>query len=49
MLYEAIKEKQTIARKQSHLTKPAVPKKVQLRGRTEEQVKEHLESAGSGE
>lgn len=45
-LYEAIKEKQSIARSLSHQTKTQVPKKFQLRGRTEETVREALESVG---
>ena len=46
LLYDAIKEKQTIARKESHQTKTQVPKKFVLRGRTEETVREQLESVG---
>lgn len=46
ILYEAIKEKQVIARKQSHLTKQNLPRKVTGRGRTEEDIKEQLESVG---
>jgi nucleolar GTP-binding protein len=46
MLYEAIKEKQIIARKQSHLPKPAVSKKFQLRGRSQEDIKQSLENVG---
>ena len=46
MLYDAIREKQIIARKQSHLTKPNVTKKILLRNRTEDQIKEQLESVG---
>lgn len=45
-LYEAIKEKQAIARSLSHQTKTSLPKKFQLRGRTEETVREALESVG---
>jgi len=46
LLFEAIKEKQTIARKQSHQTKQNLPRKFQLRGRSAEQVQEQLESVG---
>jgi nucleolar GTP-binding protein len=46
LLYEAIKEKQAITRAQSHQTKTSVPKKFQLRGRDESQVREQLESVG---
>lgn len=46
ILYEAIKEKQAIARKQSHLTKPSVPKKVLARSRSEDDIREQLEGAG---
>ena len=45
-LYEAIKEKQTIARKVSRLPTPGVPKKVLVRGRTEASVREQLDEVG---
>lgn len=46
LLYEAIKEKQTIARAQSHQTKTLVPKKFTLRGRDSEELREQLENVG---
>lgn len=46
MLYEAIKDKQTIARAHSHETKTRVPKKVLMRGRQEGEIREQLESVG---
>lgn len=46
LLYEAIKEKQVIARAQSHQTKTNVPKKFTLRGRGAEDIQEQLESVG---
>jgi nucleolar GTP-binding protein len=46
LLYEAIKEKQTIARAQSHQTKTNVPKKFTLRGKDQEEVREQLENVG---
>jgi nucleolar GTP-binding protein len=46
LLYEAIKEKQTIARAQSHQTKTNIPKKFTLRGRSAEEIEEQLENVG---
>jgi nucleolar GTP-binding protein len=46
LLYEAIKEKQTIARAQSHQTKTNIPKKFTLRGRSAEDIEEQLENVG---
>jgi nucleolar GTP-binding protein len=46
MLFEAIKEKQTIARNLSHLAKPNVPKKFGLRGRSEASIKDHFDNIG---
>ena len=46
-LFEAIKDKQTIARKSSRVDKPNVPRKVLSRNsRTEQSVKEQLEEVG---
>lgn len=46
-LYEAIKEKQTIARKESRVDKPNVPRKVLSRNsRTEKEIKDQLEEVG---
>lgn len=46
LIYEAIKEKQTIARKQSHVTKPNIPTVLRQRGRTEDSIREQLENVG---
>lgn len=46
LLYDTIKEKQIITRKQSHLTKQNLPKKIIIRNRTEDDIKLHLESHG---
>jgi nucleolar GTP-binding protein len=46
LLYEAIKEKQTIARNKSHQTKTTIPKAIQLKHRSDEDIKEQLESVG---
>ena len=46
LLYRAVKEKQIIARKKSHGTKSLVPRKFTIRGRSEDEVAEHLESHG---
>eukprot|EP01041_Mallomonas_annulata_P009884 gene9884-20564_t len=45
-LYEAIKEKQTITRMTSHQTKSTVPHKFHVRGRTEGDIRDQLESIG---
>jgi len=45
-IYNAIKEKQIIARKKSHLPKPEVPKSVQVRGRSEADMRKQLETVG---
>jgi nucleolar GTP-binding protein len=46
LLYEAIKEKQTILRNRSHETKTTIPRKIQLKNRSEEDIKEQLEEVG---
>jgi nucleolar GTP-binding protein len=46
MLYDAIKEKQMIARKLSHLPVPTLPKKYVLRHRSEEDMRDQLEEVG---
>eukprot|EP00429_Kryptoperidinium_foliaceum_P115503 CAMPEP_0176302422 /NCGR_PEP_ID=MMETSP0121_2-20121125/61374_1 /TAXON_ID=160619 /ORGANISM="Kryptoperidinium foliaceum, Strain CCMP 1326" /LENGTH=267 /DNA_ID=CAMNT_0017643931 /DNA_START=20 /DNA_END=823 /DNA_ORIENTATION=+ len=46
VLYEAIKEKQSIARAQSHQTKTNIPKKFILRGRDQSELQEQLENVG---
>lgn len=45
-LYEAIKAKQTIARKMSHVPPAQLPKKYVLRHRTEDEMRDQLESVG---
>lgn len=45
-IYEAIKEKQSIARKQSHVTKQNLPQKILIKSRTEADVKQQLEQVG---
>ena len=46
LLYKAVKDRQEVARKVSHKKAPAVPRKFTIRGRSEEAIKEHLESHG---
>jgi hypothetical protein len=46
MLYEAIKQKQIIARNQSHIAKPKLPKKYQLKQKTEVEIQAQLENVG---
>lgn len=46
LIYEAIKEKQTIARKASHVVKPNIPTVLRVRGRSEADIKSQLESVG---
>jgi nucleolar GTP-binding protein len=46
LLYDAIKEKQIITRAQSHQTKTGLPKKIALKLRSEEDIKEQLEEIG---
>lgn len=46
LLYDAIKQKQTIARKMSHLPVQQLPKKYTLRHRSEEDMRDQLESVG---
>eukprot|EP01039_Chlorochromonas_danica_P010887 gene10887-12101_t len=46
LLYDAIKQKQTIARKISHLPVQQLPKKYVLRHRSEEEMRDQLESVG---
>jgi nucleolar GTP-binding protein len=46
LLYEAIKEKQVIARNKSHETKTTIPRKIQLKHRSEEDIKNQLEAVG---
>lgn len=46
LLYEAIKEKQTIARSQSNQTKTLLPRKILIKHRSEEDIKEQLEHVG---
>lgn len=46
MLYEAIKEKQGIARARSHETKTRVPMKFLARSRNEDEMREQLEEVG---
>ena len=42
ILYKAIKEKQGIARKESHKPKPTIARKFTTRGRSEQDVREHF-------
>jgi nucleolar GTP-binding protein len=46
VLYKAIKERQAIARNKSHLNKSNAPREVTVRGRSAEDIKNHLESHG---
>jgi nucleolar GTP-binding protein len=46
LLYEAIKEKQIITRNKSHETKTTIPRKIQLKHRSEEDIKNQLEAVG---
>ncbi|CAM9136341.1 unnamed protein product [Ectocarpus fasciculatus] len=46
LLYETIKDKETVARKDNHLNKGNVPRKISTRGRDQETIKGHLESVG---
>lgn len=46
LLYKAIKEKQSIARQTSHVTKENVRTELRQRGRTEESIKSQLENVG---
>lgn len=46
LLYDAIKEKQSIARKESRVSKTTLPKKITSRGRDREEIKESLENVG---
>ena len=46
MLYDAIKKKQGVMKKDHHESKSLVPKKILARGRTEKDMKEQLENVG---
>jgi nucleolar GTP-binding protein len=46
LLYEAITEKQAIAKAVSHETKSRLPKQIQIRGRSEAAMREQLENVG---
>lgn len=45
-LYDAIKDKQAIARKKSHVTAPVVPRKFLQRGRSDDDTKAHFDQYG---
>lgn len=46
LLYETIKDKEAVARKDHHLKIGNVPRKISTRGRDSESIKQHLESVG---
>ena len=46
LLYKAVKDRQEVTRKESHKKAATVPKKFTIRGRSEKDIKEHLESYG---
>lgn len=46
LIYEAIKEKQIIARKASHVVKPNIPTNLRMRGRSESDIRKQLENVG---
>ncbi len=46
MLYETIKDKQAVARKNQHMNKKTLPRKIAIRSRDESQVRDQLESVG---
>lgn len=46
LLYETIKDKEAIARKDHHLKTGSVPRKISTRGRNQESIRDHLESVG---